>query len=121
MNDKPFIVKGVCYWPIKVGESPDDATWRDWMTVDDDGDGRIDVAYQSWVDKNRNNKRDPDEPEVGDFQLWKEMGCNTLRIYHPATADKKIQDIDRDNSTCRMLYHHAPNKKLLRKLKPTAS
>src|SRR5260370_223692 len=55
VDGRPYIIKGLCYWPVKIGESADDATLRDWMITDDDHDGRIDSPYQSWVDKNRNN------------------------------------------------------------------
>ena len=110
VEGKPFFVKGICYMAAKVGESSHDNTLRDWMIVDDDHDGRIDVAYQSWVDKNRNNRRDPDEKEVGDFALLKQMGANAVRLYHHASADPEIQKLTSNSLT----YSHAPNKELLR-------
>ena len=82
VNEKLFIVKGMVYSPCTVGNSPNSNTMRDWMVVDDDQDGRNDLAYQSWIDSNRNNKKDDNETEVGDFQLMKDMGVNTIRIYH---------------------------------------
>ncbi len=112
VDGKPFFIKGVCYQPLKVGENFHDNTARDWMTVDDDKDGRVDVAYQAWVDKNRNNKQDADEKEIGDFQLLKEMGCNAIRIYHHASSKFKIQSLNYGNN----LFNHAPNKNLLRDL-----
>ena len=52
--------------------------------------GIVDGPYESWVDTNKNNKQDDNEKIVGDFQLMKEMGVNTIRIYHvPDTPDKK--------------------------------
>ncbi|MBZ0166140.1 MAG: hypothetical protein K8I00_04975 [Candidatus Omnitrophica bacterium] len=112
VDDQPFIIKGVNYTPFKVGESPDNGTLRDWMVIDDDGDGRIDCAYQSWVDKNRNNQQDPDEPVVGDFQLLKEMGANTIRIFHHPSGDPAIIALHPNN----LDLNHTPNKKLLRAL-----
>lgn len=86
VDGKPFIVKGVTYGPVKVGRQYD---W-DWMNADQDKDGRNDVAYQSWVDKNRNNRRDDDEPETGDFALLRDMGCNTIRLFNTIPFNKKL-------------------------------
>lgn len=85
---------------------------RDWMIVDDDHDGRIDLAYQTWLDENRNNKQDKDEKPVGDFKLMKAMGVNTIRLYHHSSSDPDVQAINPGN----VLYSHAPNKELLRKM-----
>ena len=109
---KPFIVKGMCYLPSKISESAYTNTLRDWMIVDDDKDGQIDVAYQSWIDKNRNNRQDSDEKTIGDFQLLKEMGCNAIRIYHHPSSKIKLRKLHQGNIT----LSHAPNKKLLREL-----
>ena len=59
--------------PVKIGESPGIATMRDWMYYDDNKNGKNDVAYEVWVDKNKNNLQDKDEKAVGDFQILKEM------------------------------------------------
>jgi len=112
VDGEPFFIKGVCYNPTIVGESPDNNTMRDWMVVDDDKDGQNDIAFQSWVDKNLNNKRDPKEIDIGDFELLKNCGCNAIRIYHHASDDSVIQSINPG----RLLFNHAPNKELLRKL-----
>lgn len=106
----------MCYFPVKVGEDPGSGTMRDWMVVDDDKNGRIDSPYDSWVDKNHNNKRDKDEPVVGDFQLMHDMGCNTIRIYHSPSASPKIQKIYEGQSSAEVIYRHPPNKQLLRDL-----
>ncbi len=82
VNGKPFIIKGITYTPTKVGQSPDNGTLQNWMFEDTNHNGRIDGPYDSWVDKNLNNKQDPDEPVVGDFTLLKELGVNTIRLYH---------------------------------------
>jgi len=110
VDEKPFVVKGICYTPYRIGESPHDNTARDWMTVDDDGDGRNDFAYQTWVDSNRNNKQDSGEKEVGDFQLLKETGVNVIRVYHHASDNPDLKKINPDS----LLLNHAPNKELMR-------
>jgi len=111
VDGKPYVIQGVCYVPSKVGESPENNTMRDWMEIDDDFNGRNDAAYDAWVDKNRNNQQDENEPAVGDFQLMKDMGVNTIRLYHHASADPEVQ-----KNTQSVPYHHAPNKALLRDL-----
>ncbi len=96
VNDRPFFIKGLAYSPNQIGKSPDFGTLnvsRDWQIIDVNNNGINDVFFESYVDKNRNNKRDEDEPVVGDAKLLKEMGVNVLR-----------------------LYHHCYNKKLFRKL-----
>lgn len=82
VDDKPFFIKGMAYMPTKVGQSPDDGTMVDWMQEDDNHDGKISAPYEAWMDKYGDNKRHDDEPVVGDLQLMKEMGVNTLRIYY---------------------------------------
>ena len=116
VDGKAYFVKGVCYNADKVGESPNEGTLRNWMFVDDDNDGRNDPAYQSWVDKNKNNRRDPGENEIGDFKLLKKMGCNTIRVYHHASADPEIHKILSNGASAQLLYNRAPNKDLLRDL-----
>lgn len=93
VDDKPYVVRGIAYSPNKVGLSPDRGTLnvsRDWAFADFNKNGKIDGPYEAWVDKNRNNKMDPDEPPVGDFKLMKDMGVNTLRIYHYADHNKTL-------------------------------
>ena len=91
VNGKPYIIKGITYHPTKVGQSPDKGTLVDWMTEDENHNGLIDGPYDSWADKNQNNEQDPNEPTVGDFQLMKDMGVNTIRQYHqPFEFNKKL-------------------------------
>ncbi len=116
VDGQAYFVRGVVYQPIKIGEDPNAGTLRDWMIEDDDHDGRIDAPYQSWVDKNRNNKRDPAEPIVGDFRLLQEMGANTIRIYHHPSNAKELQTIYGDNESLKMQFAHPPNLALLRDL-----
>ncbi len=112
-DGQPFFIKGVCHSGLnEIGKSSHDNSMRDWMIVDDDHDGRIDLAYQTWLDENRNNKQDKDEKPVGDFKLMKAMGVNTIRLYHHASSDPDVQTINPGN----LLYSHAPNKKLLRQM-----
>ncbi len=92
VDDKPFIVKGITYGPSKIGESPHNGTSRNWMFVDDNKNGKIDAPYESWVDKNKNNKKDKNEKIIGDFQLLKEMGCNTIRHYYVSSGSKYSKD-----------------------------
>ena len=88
-----YTVKGMAYSPSKIGQSPDEGTLDDWMLADYNDNGKIDGPYDSWVDKNFNNIQDPDEPVVGDFQLLKDMGCNTIRLYHHASNKELLKDL----------------------------
>ncbi len=91
VEGKPFVVRGITYAPTKVGQSPDKGTLKDWMTEDENVNGRADGPYDSWVDKNLNNQQDADEPVVGDFQLMRELGANVLRVYHqPFEPNKEL-------------------------------
>lgn len=91
VDDNPYVIQGITYAPTKIGQSPDKGTLANWMKEDTDGNGRIDGPYDSWVDANRNNEQDEDELVVGDFQLMKDMGVNTLRIYqHPNEINKDL-------------------------------
>ena len=112
VDGKLFFVKGVCYLPTTIGESAHDNSMRDWMVIDDDKDGRNDLAFQSWIDKNRNDIKDVGEEGVGDFQLLKDMGCNAIRVYHHPSSKYKIQSLNPGNR----LFNHSPNKALLRYL-----
>ena len=98
VDGKPYIVRGVDYRLTKVGQSPDHQTLRDWAWYDFNANGRNDGPYEAWVDANRNNHQDPDEPAVGDFHLMQRMGVNTIRWY--------VNDFKRQ----------VPNKALLRDL-----
>ncbi len=91
VDGKPFFIKGMTYAPTKIGQSPDKGTLVSWMYEDTNKNGRADGPFDSWVDANHNNKQDPDEPVVGDFQLMKEMGVNTIREYHqPFKPNKEL-------------------------------
>ncbi len=91
VDEKPFIIKGITYTPTKIGQSPDKGTVVSWMYEDTDKNGLPDGPYDAWVDANHNDQQDPDEPTVGDFKLLKDMGTNTIRLYHqPFKLDKEF-------------------------------
>ncbi len=107
VDGKPFMVKAVAYSPTPVGSSPheNDKIGKDpkqhynldsWQTTDLDNNGKIDGPFDSWVDKNKNNQQDPDEKPVGDFQLMKEMGVNTIRLYHHAMNKELLRQLYKD-------------------------
>lgn len=91
VDNKPYVIKGITYAPTKVGESPDEGTLTNWMYDDFNHNGKIDGPYDAFVDKNYNNIQDADEPAVGDFELMREMGVNTIRLYHqPFEVNKEL-------------------------------
>lgn len=93
VNDKPYIIRAVSYSPSRVGLSPDFGTLdnlRDWAFDDYNNNKKIDGPYEAMVDINRNDKKDSNEKVVGDFTLMKEMGINTLRLYHYADLNKEL-------------------------------
>ncbi len=91
VEGKPHIIKGVTYAPTKVNESPDNGTQTNWMENDFNHNTKIDGPYDAFVDRNKNNIQDRNEPAVGDFHLMKEMGVNTIRLYHqPFQVDKEL-------------------------------
>lgn len=89
VDNKPYMINGVTYAVVKVGESPDEGTQKNWMDYDDNHNGKCDGPYDAFVDANQNNRQDPNEPSVGDFELMKRMGVNTLRLYHQPFPLKK--------------------------------
>ena len=91
VDGKPYQIHGITYAPTKVGQSPDNGTQSNWMEDDFNKNSKIDGPYDTFVDKNRNNIQDADEPAVGDFSLMKDMGVNTLRVYHqPFKVNKEL-------------------------------
>ena len=97
VDNKPYEVKCVAYTPNKVGLTPDNGSLvvhRDWMFADFNKNGRIDGPYDAFVDANGNNKQEAEvEPAVGDFQLMKDMGVNTVRLYHHAYNKKLLREL----------------------------
>lgn len=96
VNNTPWVVRGLTYAPSAVGETPDEGTSRDWMTADRNTNGTLDV-FETFVDANRNDRRDPDEPVMGDFKLIQDLGANTLRLFHsnhnPKTAKPLLRKL----------------------------
>ena len=115
VDGSPYFIKGVVFSFSVIGDDPDQQTLRDWSILDLDGNGKNDVAYDSWVDANLNNIQDSDENPVGDWQLLKEMGANTIRIYQMPSSDDRIND-HYFYPGARLTFVHPPNKKLYRDL-----
>ncbi len=116
INDTPYFVRGMAYTAENVGEDPSVGTLQDWMLEDENHNGRIDGAYDTYFDLNKNHVRDSTEPVVGDFQLMKDMGVNTIRLYHHSSNDPSVQAGYGSFSGTKLQYNHAPNKVLLRDL-----
>ncbi|MBI4342027.1 MAG: hypothetical protein HY599_01525 [Candidatus Omnitrophica bacterium] len=100
VHGTPWIVQGMAYMPSAVGETPDEGSLRDWMTADRNANKRQDV-FESFVDANRNNRQDAGEPAVGDFVMLRDMGVNTLRLFHtnhdPKTAKPLLRRLHQDH------------------------
>ncbi|MDD5730840.1 MAG: glycoside hydrolase family 2 TIM barrel-domain containing protein, partial [Candidatus Omnitrophica bacterium] len=91
VDNKPFILKAITYSPTKVGQSPDEGTLGDWEYEDFNKNGKIDGPYDAFIDANKNNMQDPDEPAVGDFKIMQDMGVNAIRLYHhPLKVNKEL-------------------------------
>ncbi len=91
VDNRPFIIKGITYAVSKVGQSPDNGSLKNWMEYDYNDNGKCDGPYDAFVDANSNGIQDHNEPSVGDFELLKKLGVNTVRVYHqPFEIDKKI-------------------------------
>lgn len=114
VDGQPFIVKGIGYGPEKVGEDPNIATLRNWMFVDDNRNGRVDAAYDAFVDVNGDNAQDAAEPAIGDWALLRDMGANTIRLYHHPSDDPSVQAGYGGNTSVLLQFNRAPDKALLR-------
>ncbi|AKL98001.1 glycoside hydrolase family 2 TIM barrel-domain containing protein [Endomicrobium proavitum] len=93
VDGKPYVIRSICYSPTPVGLTPDNGsvnTDRDWSVADYNKNGIVDGAYEAWVDINRNEIQDANEKTVGDFALMKEMGINTIRLYHYPNFNKDL-------------------------------
>jgi hypothetical protein len=67
VDKKPYIVKGVCYNPIPIGQNHE---------------------YDWWSDENK--------PWIVDGKLMQEMGINTIRIYQPGENPEAVKKVIRD-------------------------
>lgn len=110
VDNKPYLVKAVTYVPVKLGESPDDSSMRDWMLYDDNHNKKNDMAYETWL--YTDSKRKP----IGDFKLLKAMGANAIRLYHEASDNSILGDIYRVGDGTTLQFDHPINKALLRDL-----
>lgn len=80
VDGKPYVVRGVTYHPTAVGKDLN-SQGNSWMFDDEDENGRPDTPYDTWVDRNGNNRQDAGEAAIGDFKLMQDMGVNTIRLY----------------------------------------
>src|SRR5258706_8132384 len=99
VDSQPFVIRGMTYSVTPVGLSPDRGTWnvsKDWQLLDTNHNQLHDGFFESYIDKNGNGVRDPDEPVVGDVQLLKDMGGNTLRAYHHLYDKELFRKLYRD-------------------------
>ncbi|MCB4756044.1 MAG: hypothetical protein LHV69_03275 [Elusimicrobia bacterium] len=96
VDGEPFVIRGMCYSPTPVGRSPDLDGYKpyvDWMFLDLNNNSLVDGPHEAWLDVNRNNQKDRNEKNVGDFTLMKEMGVNTVRLYHHGDNKVLLRDM----------------------------
>jgi len=67
VNARPYIVKGVCYSPVSLGQNHE----HDWWS-------------------------DPNKPWITDGKLMKEMGVNTIRVYQAGDNPEAVKKVIRD-------------------------
>lgn len=67
IHNKPYIVKGMVYSPVPIGETH---------------------TYDFW--------RDPRKPHIYDGKLMNEIGVNTIRVYQPSTDVQETKDVIKD-------------------------
>ncbi|MBU1086084.1 MAG: immunoglobulin domain-containing protein [Candidatus Omnitrophica bacterium] len=84
VDGNTFRLKGMAYSPIILNTWYVEFQQIEWQWMDTNDNGLIDSPEEAWVDTNGNNLQDADEPNVGDFQLLKDMGCNAIRLYQYA-------------------------------------
>ncbi len=100
VDDKPYLIRAVCYSPSPIGLSPDNGslnTDMGWSVADSNNNGLIDGPYEAWVDADRSGTRPSGKPGIGDFALMKEMGVNTVRLYHYPNFNKQLLKDGYDN------------------------
>ncbi|MCL1972505.1 MAG: hypothetical protein FWG57_05905 [Endomicrobia bacterium] len=93
VDDKPYPIRSVCYSPSPIGLTPDNGslnTDMGWSVADINKNRIVDGPYEAWVDAERRERRDDSNPDIGDFALMKEMGINTIRLYHYANFNKDL-------------------------------
>ncbi len=96
VDSSAYVVRGIAYSATPIGKSPDDGSLvvhRDWMIADQNKNSKVDGPYESWVGKYRDGKLVGQGPAVGDFKLLKEMGVNTVRLYHHGYSKELLKDL----------------------------
>ncbi|EKD27798.1 MAG: Non-specific serine/threonine protein kinase [uncultured bacterium] len=83
VNDKPFFIKGVDYNPVKIGSENYQDVTDSWFFYDENYNEKNDPAFESWIDLNNNGIQDANEKTIGDFQILKDMGVNTIKVNLP--------------------------------------
>jgi beta-glucuronidase len=99
VSSKPFMVHAITYAVVPVGLSPDRGTWnvaKDWQLLDTNNNGLHDGLFESFIDKNGNNVQDKNEPTIGDAKLLKDLGVNTLRVYHHTYNKELFRKLHKD-------------------------
>ncbi|MFN0118012.1 MAG: glycoside hydrolase family 2 TIM barrel-domain containing protein [Elusimicrobiota bacterium] len=99
VDNKPFLIKALAYSATPLGKSPDRGNWvvhQGWQEVDTNNNGKHDGFEESFIDKNGNTKQDKDEPTVGDFSLLKDLGVNSLRVYHHVYNKTLLRRLQKD-------------------------
>lgn len=117
VGTEPFIVRGISYHTDTIGQNPNIGNYQDWMIQDLNANGQPDGPKDSWVDANNNNVKDSTETVVGDWQLLKDMGANTIRIYHHPSDDPELAVCySSSNVQGQMIWNHPFNKALMNDL-----
>lgn len=116
VEGQPWLIRGVNYGPVTIGESPGQSTLRDAFIVDDNADGTNDFAYETWVDDNGNGLRDAGETNTGDFALMGALGVNTIRLYQIPSDNPMLGDLFSRDASADLQFNHAFNRPLLREL-----
>lgn len=103
VDGKSFTVKGVTYMIATVGESAHARNLRNWMFLDDNHNSKNDAMFDSWVDANNDQRLDGGEIAVGDAELLRKMGANTLRVYHHVDKESWYNPGEYDKELMRKL------------------
>jgi beta-glucuronidase len=92
VNNKPYLIKGIAYSPVAKGEEIKNKTFKDWSVRDANKNMKVDAPFETIV----NGK------VVGDFELMKDMGINTIRLYDDI-ANKKILNTLHDSFNIKVM------------------
>lgn len=93
LNGEPMMVKAVAYSCTAVGEGPGGES-KIW-TADRNDNGKVDGLEEAWIDLNKNNKKEKNEPRTDDLNLLKSMGANAVRIYHNRGQEEPREQLKR--------------------------